>query len=243
MPTVLITGASRGIGRAAALAFADAGYCIAINYRTSKEAAEQTAAQIVQNGGFAKAFQADVADFAACCAMVQDVTAAFGSVDVLINNAGISCDKLFTDTTPEDWQRTFDTNVKGTFNCTRAVADSMISRKKGCIINLSSMWGITGASCEVAYSASKAAVIGFTKALAKELGPSGIRVNCVAPGFIDTDMNAGLTPEDVAAFAEDTPLCRIGKPEEVADALLFLASDKARFITGEVLNVSGGAVI
>lgn len=243
MPTVLITGASRGIGRAAATAFAKAGYCVAINYRVSKDAAEQLAAEIAQIGGFAKAFQADVANYDECKNMVDAVTGAFGPIDVLINNAGISCDKLFTDTSPEDFQRTFDVNVKGTFNCTKAVANSMISRKKGCIINLSSMWGITGASCEVAYSASKAAIIGFTKALAKELGPSGIRVNCVAPGFIDTDMNANLSPEDVAAFAEDTPLCRVGQPGEVADAMLFLASDSARFITGEVINVSGGAVM
>lgn len=243
MSTVLITGASRGIGKAAALAFAKAGWCVAINYRASKDEAERAAAEICAMGGHAAAFCADVSDYEACARLAQAVREKFGRIDALINNAGISCDRLFTDTTPDDWERTFAVNVTGAYNCTRAVLDEMISKKRGCIVNVSSMWGVTGGSCEVAYSASKAALIGFTKALAKELGPSNIRVNCVAPGVIDTSMNARLKPEDMAVLADAAPLCRIGTPDDVASALVFLASDAASFITGQVLGVDGGMAV
>ena len=231
MPTVFITGASRGIGRAAALLFAGQGYLTAVNYNRSEAEALSLIDKIRSFGGHAVAIQGDVSDFTRCAEMIKKAEDAFGPVDTLISNAGISCDKLFTDTSPEDW------------NCCRAVLPGMISRKRGSIVNVSSMWGVTGGSCEVAYSASKAAVIGLTRALAKEVGPSGIRVNCIAPGVIDTDMNARLSADDMAALAGETPLCRIGTPEEAAEAIFYLASDKARFITGAVLNVNGGIVI
>ena len=243
MPTVFITGASRGIGRAAALLFAGQGYLTAVNYNRSKAEALSLIDKIRSFGGHAVAIQGDVSDFARCAEMIKKAEDAFGPVDTLINNAGISCDKLFTDTSPEDWSRTFAVNVGGAYNCCRAVLPGMISRKRGSIVNVSSMWGVTGGSCEVAYSASKAAVIGFTQALAKELAPSGITVNCVAPGAIDTEMNAHLTAEERRMLEEEIPLGRMGSPEEVAAAIAFLAGEDARYFTGQVLSPNGGIVI
>jgi len=243
MPSVLITGASRGIGRAAALAFAKEGWWVAANYNNSEAEALSLVEEIKAMGGTAIAVKCDVSDYAACAAMVKQAETAFGRIDALVNNAGVSCDMLFTDTTPADWRRTFAINADGAYNCCHAVLNGMISRKSGSIINVSSIWGVTGGSCEVAYSASKAALIGLTKALAKEMGPSNIRVNCIAPGVIDTEMNKNLTPEDIAALSDETPLCRIGTPEEVAETILFLASEKASFITGAVLGVNGGLII
>lgn len=243
MPSVLITGASRGIGRAAALAFAKAGWWVAANYNTSHDEAMSLVDEIKKMGGTAIAVQCDVSDYNACASMIKQVLDAFGHIDTLINNAGISCDMLFADTSPEAWRRTFAVNADGAYNCCHAILDHMISRKQGSIVNVSSIWGVTGGSCEVAYSASKAALIGFTKALAKEMGPSNIRVNCVAPGVIDTDMNRNLTPSDLAALSDETPLCRIGTPDEAAEAILFLASEKSSFITGVVLGVNGGLAI
>lgn len=243
MPTVFITGASRGIGRAAALLFAGQGYLTAVNYNRSEAEALSLIDKIRSFGGHAVAIQGDVSDFTRCAEMIKKAEDAFGPVDTLINNAGISCDKLFTDTSPEDWSRTFAVNVGGAYNCCRAVLPGMISRKRGSIVNVSSMWGVTGGSCEVAYSASKAAVIGLTKALAKELGPSGIRVNCVAPGVVDTEMNASLGEAVLDGLAEETPLGRIGRPEEIATAIFFLAGEEASFITGQVLGVNGGFLI
>ncbi len=243
MPSVLITGASRGIGRSAALTFARAGWWVAANYNNSEIEALSLVEEIKAMGGTAIAIQCDVSDYAACVSMIKQAESAFGHIDALINNSGISCDMLFTDTTPDIWRRTFAVNVDGAYNCCHAVLNGMISRKSGCIVNVSSMWGVTGGSCEVAYSASKAALIGLTKALAKEMGPSNIRVNCVAPGVIDTDMNRNITPADLAALSDETPLCRIGTPEEAAEAILFLASERASFITGAVLGVNGGLVI
>jgi len=236
---LLITGASRGIGRAAALRFARAGYLVGINYCRSREKAEALYEQIRAEGLDARLLYADVSKEED----VERMFAEFGRVDVLINNAGISCDKLFTDTSLEDWRKTFSVNMEGAFLCSRLALKSMLPQQKGVILNVSSMWGEVGGSCEVAYSASKGAMIAFTKALAKELGLSGIRVNCVSPGLIDTDMNAHLEEEDLLALCEETPLGRVGKPEDVADALLFLASDAASFITGQVLGVNGGLVI
>ena len=161
-------------------------------------------------------------------------------MDVLVNNAGIAQQKLFSDITPEEWRRMFAVDVEGVFHCCQCALPYMIHRKAGSIVNISSVWGQVGASCEVHYSAAKAAVIGLTKALAKELGPSGIRVNCVAPGVIRTEMNAHLSGEDMEALREETPLCRIGEPEEVADAVSFLAGEGSRFVTGQILAVSGG---
>ena len=180
MPSVLITGASRGIGRAAALAFAKEGWWVAANYNNSEAEALSLVEEIKAMGGTAMAIKCDVSDYGACVAMVKQTENAFGRIDALVNNAGVSCDMLFTDTTPADWRRTFAINADGAYNCCHSVLNGMISRKSGSIINVSSIWGVTGGSCEVAYSASKAALIGLTKALAKEMGPSNIRVNCVA---------------------------------------------------------------
>lgn len=237
--TVLITGASRGIGAAAARLFAAQGYRVAICCHTQMEKAEELAASLPD----AAAFTADVAKETDVVRMVDAVHSRFGEIHVLINNAGIAMQKMFTDTTAADWNRIFDVNVTGIFYACRAVLPEMIRRKSGRIVNVSSMWGVTGASCEVAYSASKAAVIGLTKALAKEVGLSGITVNCVAPGVIDTEMNANLSAEDRAVLCDETPLARIGTAQEAAQAILFLASDRASFVTGQVLGVNGGIVI
>ena len=238
MKTVLITGGSRGIGAAAARRFAAAGYRVAINYQHSEEAALALAEEL---GGIA--LRADVSDPVQVQNMVDNVLDKFCQLDILICNAGISQQKLFGDLTDADWRRMFAVNVDGTFHAIRAALPHMIHRKAGRIVTVSSMWGQVGGSCEVAYSASKAAIIGLTRALAKELGPSGITVNCVAPGVIDTEMNAALTPEDLDVLREETPLGMLGRPEDVAESLFFLSSDAARFITGQVLAPNGGLVI
>lgn len=236
--TVLITGGSRGIGAACVELFAKNGYNVAFIYQNSDE----KAAKIAQATG-ALAVKADVSCLEQVERAFAQVESAFGGVDVLVNNAGISRIAMLCDTTEEDWDRLFAVNAKSTFLCSKRAMGHMVHQKRGAIVNVSSMWGQTGGSCEVAYSASKAAVIGFTKALAKELGPSGIRVNCIAPGVIDTEMNAQLSLEDREALAEETPLCRLGTPMEAARAIFFLASDAASFITGQVLAPNGGIVI
>lgn len=241
--TVLITGASRGIGRAAALRFIQEGWNVAAQYRTGEAEAKELEQEARRLGGNLLAFPADVADREQVQQLVEAAQRAFGRVDALVNNAGIAQQKLFSDLTEEDWDRMFDVNIKGIFHCCQAVLPGMIHRKAGSIVNLSSIWGIAGASCEVHYSASKAAVIGLTKALAKELGLSGIRVNCVAPGVVATQMNAHLSPEVLEELREETPLQTIGTPEDIADAIWFLASEQSRFITGQVLSPNGGIVI
>ncbi len=243
MGTVLITGASRGIGRAVALAFARQGFCVAANYHTHEQQAKELGEELRALGACARLFRADVSDKAQVDAMFLKIRQDFGSVDVLVNNAGMAQQKLFTDITEEEWDRMFDVNIKGMFHCAKGVLPDMISRKKGKIINVSSIWGIAGASCEVHYSASKAAVIGFTKALAKEVGPSGIQVNCVAPGVVETDMNAALSEDIKEELREETPLGCIGEPDDIAQAILFLAEDRSRFITGQVISPNGGIVI
>lgn len=235
---VLITGGSRGIGAAAARRFAAGGDQVIINYCRSQERAEALAAEI---GGWA--VQADVSDPEQVKKMVDNVLEKFCQLDILICNAGIAQQKLFGDLTDQDWRRMFAVNVDGMFYTIRAALPQFIHRKEGRILTVSSMWGQVGGSCEVAYSAAKAAVIGMTKALAKELGPSGITVNCVSPGVIDTEMNANLGPEDLAALAEETPLGTIGRPEDVAEALWYLASPGAKFITGQVLAPNGGLIV
>ncbi|MDO4744520.1 MAG: glucose 1-dehydrogenase [Clostridia bacterium] len=241
MKTVLITGASRGIGKATAKRFAEAGYSVVVNYNKSEALAEELCREIQALGGKALAFGADIADDEQVKKMVKEAVACFGTIDVLVNNAGVALPQgLFTDFADTDARCVFDTNVFGMMNCTRAIVPHFVSKKSGKIVNVSSIWGISGASCEAIYSASKAAVIGFTKAMARELAPSGINVNCVAPGMIDTDMNAHLPIEDREAFAEDVPLGRIGTAAEVADAILFLASEKSDYITGQTLTVDGG---
>ena len=242
MKSVLITGASRGIGAAAARLFAKNGYTVAVNYRADKVGAEALVQEIIAAGGDAFAICADVADKAAVDAMAETVLARCGQVDVLIHNAGIAKQALLTDTTPEDWHRMMGVHLDGAYHCTHALVPSMVRRHSGAILTVSSMWGEVGASSEVAYSAAKAGLIGFTKALAKELGPSGITVNCVTPGVIDTAMCAALDEDTRAALAEETPLGRLGTPDEVAQVLLFLASDQSAFITGQVIGVNGGFI-
>lgn len=187
--------------------------------------------------------QADVSNAEEAQKMVDETLRQFGHVDVLICNAGIARQGLLTDFTPEDWRMMMSVNLDSVFYCCRAALPSMIRRKKGCIITTSSIWGITGASCEVPYSAAKAGVIGLTKALAKEAGPSGIRVNCIAPGVIDTQMNGNLTAEVLEELKEETPLCQIGTPEQIADCAYFLAEDAASFLTGQVISPNGGFLI
>ncbi len=233
MRNILITGASRGIGAATARAFAKHGDKVIINYNKSQETAIRLAEEI---GGIA--IKADVSK----SEEVRAMFAKAGRVDVLINNAGVAGFSMFDDLTDDEWSRIIDTNLSGVFYCTREVLPQMISRKSGVIINVSSIWGITGAACEVAYSAAKAGVIGMTKALAKEVGPSGIRVNCVAPGAIDTDMNSSLDKDSLSALCDETPLGRLGRPEEIADAIVYLANEKG-FITGQILSPNGGLVI
>ncbi len=241
--TVLITGGSRGIGRAAAKAFAKAGYDVAVNYNNSAKAAETICGELSDHGVKASAFKADVSVRAEVDEMILRIKEKLGNITVLVNNAGIGEQALFTDISEEMWDRMFAVNVKGAFNCAQAVLPDMIHSKYGRIINVSSMWGISGASCEVHYSAAKAALIGFTKALAKEEGLSGITVNCVAPGVIDTDMNARLSAQDMEILKENTPVGRIGTPEDIAEAILFFASEKASFITGQVLSADGGFIL
>ncbi|MEG1549301.1 MAG: 3-oxoacyl-ACP reductase FabG [Ruthenibacterium sp.] len=241
--TVMITGASRGIGAACASAFGKGGYRVALCYHTQREKAQTVADVIEKNGGTAKIFAIDVADSNSVAAAFDAITNTFGAPDILINNAGIAQQKLFTDITEAEWDTMMNTNVKGAFLCCKAALPHMIRQKWGRIVNISSMWGQVGASCEVHYSAAKAAVIGLTKALAKEEAPSGITVNCVAPGVIETDMMAAFSAEDKAALAAETPLERLGSAEDIAGATAFLASDAAAFITGQVIGVNGGLVI
>ena len=243
MKTALITGASRGIGAAAACALARDGWAVAVNYRSSREKAEALAAQIRQQGGVALAVCADIGDPDQVESLFETVESQLGTVGALVNNAGIAQQKLFTDITPTEWDELFRVDVKGVFLCCRRALPAMIRRQEGWIVNISSMWGQVGASCEVHYSAAKAAVIGLTKALAKETGPSGIRVNCIAPGVIQTEMNGYLSPETLDALREETPLEMLGTPQDVAEAVRFLCSPEARFITGQVLGVNGGMVI
>lgn len=239
----LVTGASRGIGRATAEAFARAGYQVAANYCRSKEQIEQFSAQMEREGCAVIPVQADVSDPEQVERMVQAVQQQFGHIDVLVCNAGIARQGLLTDFSPTDWRQMMAVNLDGTFYCCRSVLPGMIRRQSGCIITTSSIWGITGASCEVPYSAAKAGIIGLTRALAKEVGPSGIRVNCIAPGVIDTEMNGNLTPEVMAQLREETPLGIIGTPKQVADLALYLAGEGASFLTGQVISPNGGFLI
>ena len=239
-PVVLITGGSRGIGAAAVRAFAGAGYRVALNYNTGAAPAKALEAEFP---GRVLAVQADVADPAQVRAMFETVKAALGPVEVLVCNAGLAQQKLFTDITDEDWKRMMDVDLGGAFYCCRAALPDMIRAHWGRILLVSSMWGQTGGSCEVHYSAAKAGLIGLGKALAKEEGPSGITVNILAPGVIETDMMAAFTEEDKAALAEETPVGRLGRPEEIARTLLFLAGEESGYITGQVIGQNGGLVI
>ena len=228
---VVITGGSRGIGAAAVRLFARRGDHIWFLYEKNDDAARAVAAETG-----AQPIRCDVADEA----RVTEALSAIPDVDVLINNAGIAHYGLINQITPEQWRRIFAVHVDGAFYCIRAVLPSMLAKQRGCIINVSSMWGQVGASCEVAYSAAKGALLAMTKALAQELGPSNIRVNCIAPGVIDTDMTAMHSADTMQELANQTPLGRVGVAAEVADSILYLCSDKSSFITGQVLGVTGG---
>ena len=236
--TVFITGGSKGIGAEAVKQFTRCDYKVAFTYHSSKENALNLAKETGASAIFCDVSRSDSVNLAILEAKEQ-----FGSIDILINNAGIDEFSLFTDITDEMWSKMIDTNLSSAFFASRSVLPDMIKKKDGVIINVSSMWGEVGASCEVHYSVSKAGLIGLTKALAKEVGPSGIRVNCITPGVIDTDMNKNLSKEDLEQLKTDTPLGKIGKASDVVNAMLFLCDDTSSFITGQIFGVNGGYII
>ncbi len=242
MKTALVTGGAKGIGAAAVKKLCENGYSVAINYLSSEEKALALSSALICEGYDVFTLRADVSDPAQANGMINAVISRNGRLDVLVNNAGIDGQQLFDTVSDSDWQKMLGTDLTGVFNCCRAALPHMLSAKYGRIINISSMWGQVGASCEVAYSAAKAGVIGLTKALAKEAGPSGITVNCVAPGAVETDMMAHFSAEDIAALCEEIPLGRLGRPEEIADVIAFLAGDGAAYITGQVIGVNGGMI-
>ena len=242
--TVLVTGSSRGIGAGIAQRFAREGHRVAIHYHERESAAHALYDELVSAGCSVMLVQGDITSELEAKAIIVRVNERFGFVDVLINNAGIALPtQLVTDTTLADWERVFSVNTTGMFLVTNAALPAMVSQKRGAIVNISSMWGVTGGSCEVAYSASKAAIIGYTKALAKEVAPSGIRVNCIAPGFVLTEMTQCFSEETICGICEETPLLRAGTPEDIAAAAYFLGTEESSFITGQVLSVDGGRCI
>ncbi len=245
MKNVLITGGSGGIGSAICVAFAQAGYNVAVHYNKNKEAAQRLAEILRESYGVsAVSVGADVSDRQAVNDMYDEIDRTLGKIDVLVNNSGIAQQKLFTDITCDDWSKMTGVNLDGVFHCTQeAVKRYMIKTHSGVILNISSMWGQVGASCEVHYSAAKAGVIGFTKALAKELGLSEIRVNCICPGVVMTDMMKSFDENTINELKEESVLNRLGTPKDIADAAVFLCSDRAKFITGQILGVNGGFVI
>ena len=240
MKTAVITGASRGIGAATAELFGEHGWRVICGYYNNEEKVRKVAEKIGKSGGEAHIFRADVGRFDDCKLLIE-FAKSFGRLDLLVNNAGISEVGLFTELSPEREKRLFDVDLFAPMNLSRLVLPSMIHEKSGAIINISSMWGQVGASCEVQYSTAKAGLIGFTKALAKEVAPSGIRVNCVAPGVIDTEMNAHLTEDDMRALADEIPMCRIGRAREVAECIYFLT--EASYVTGQVISPNGGLIV
>ncbi|MBQ9392861.1 MAG: 3-oxoacyl-ACP reductase FabG [Oscillospiraceae bacterium] len=239
----LVTGSSRGIGRAVASALARAGWAVCVNYRVREDCARSLVSELTAAGCRAMAVQADVSDRAQVNEMVRRVEESFGPVSLLVNNAGVAGQSLFQDVSDEMWRRYFSVNVDGAFHTIQAVLPPMLHAHEGCIVNISSIWGQRGASCEVTYSATKAALIGLTRSLASELAPTHIRVNCVAPGVIRTDMLDALPPEVLPQLAQETPMGRLGTPEDVARAVLFLSGAEADFITGQVLTVDGGFIL
>lgn len=241
---VLITGASGGIGAATALKFAQAGDWVAVHFNKNREAAQALCEKIRQlPGGHAEIFQADFQNPQQILDMCCNVSESLGEIEVLINNAGVAQQKLFTDISLSDWERMMSVHLTGCFASCRAVLPKMINKKRGKIINVSSIYGMSGGSCEVHYSAAKAGIIGLTKALALEVAPSGIQVNCVAPGAIDTPMNHMYSAEEMQAVCEETPSGRLGTPEEIAAVIFFLASEDASFITGQVISPNGGLIV
>ena len=239
----LVTGSSRGIGRAIAKVLAEDGYKVCINYRVRKDCADSLVAELTAAGHAAMAYGADVSDRSQVNAMVQRIKDTWGDVSLLVNNAGVAGQCQIQDVTDEMWRHYFGVNIDASFYTVQAVLPAMLHAHEGCIVNVSSMWGLRGASCEVTYSATKAALIGFTRSLASELAPTHIRVNCVAPGVINTDMLSALPDGVLPQLAEETPLRRIGEPEDIAAAVRYLASDASSFVTGQVLTVDGGFIL
>lgn len=241
--TVIVTGASKGIGATTAIHFAEQGYNVVINYNNSYQSAKLLTTSLKSRGFSVIQIKADVSNRMETDLLIKETIDKFGSIDILVNNAGISQIGLIDEIDDYDAQRIFDVNLKGVYNCCRSVTPYMVNQKYGKIINITSMWGQVGASCEVAYSASKAGVIGLTKALAKELAPSNITVNAISPGLIETSMNANVSIDDLNSFVEDIPLGRIGNTSDVANAVLFLANDSSDYITGQIIGVNGGYVV
>lgn len=239
----LVTGGSRGIGRQIAITLASYGATVIVNYNGSKDAADAVAAQIKEQGGNAKAVQCSVADADLCKEMIDSLLAEYGRIDILVNNAGITKDNLLLKMSEEDFNSVIGTNLNGTFHTCKYLYRTFMKQRSGRIINLSSVSGIHGNPGQTNYSASKAGVIGFTKALAKELASRNITVNAVAPGYIDTDMTQAMSEDAKEAITQQIPLKRVGTPEDIAEAVAFLASDKASYITGQVLSVDGGMTI
>lgn len=240
--TVLVTGSSRGIGKAIAFAFAKEGANIILNASTSADELLRTQEELKAQGLYSYSYLADVSNYETCQEMFQTINNIYGPVDILVNNAGISHMGLFTDTTPDLWDKMISVNIKAMLNCTHLAVPKMVSAKEGTIINISSIWGQRGASCEALYSATKGAVDSFTKAMAKELGPSGIRVNAIAPGVIDTKMNQWLSPEEREVLEEEISLMRFGTVEEVGQLAVFLASSRSSFLNGQIITLDGGMV-
>lgn len=240
--TALVTGASKGIGKAIALELAAQGVFVGICYRQDEAGAEETLRMIIENGGYAKKFKCNVSDYKECALLMEQFVQSYGKIDILVNNAGISKVGLFIDMLEEDWDEIISTNLKGIFNTSHNAVKHMLFKKSGTIINISSIWGKVGAACEVIYSASKGGVDSFTKALAKELAPSNIRVNSIAPGVIETDMNSWLSEEEKKSLLDEIPMGCMGKTEDIAKLTAFLCSDRAKYITGQVIVVDGGLI-
>lgn len=243
MKTAIVSGASRGIGAATAVELAKQGYLVIVNYLNSPQKAEDVCQKIASSGGMAISYRADMSDPYQIRQMTDYVIKTYGGIDLIVANAGIGLNSLLIDTDDADIRKIIDTNLVGTITLCREGAKSMLARHQGNIITLSSMWGQVGGSCESVYSATKGGIIAFTKALAKELGPSGIRVNCIAPGLIDTEINKNLTDCDKKCLIDETPLERIGDPQDIADAVVWLTSEKASFVTGQVIGINGGMII
>ena len=243
MKTAIISGASRGIGRAIAISLAKEGYAVIAGFCHNKEKAQEVCDLIIKDGGIAEAYKCDVSVASEVKSMVDYVKSKYGHLDAAVANAGIGAYGMLIDHSDETISSVINTNLVGCITLCREAGKVMLSQKSGNIVTISSMWGQVGGSCESVYSATKGGIIAFSKALAKELAPNGVRVNCVAPGFIDTDINSNLTQQDKDAIVEDIPLSRAGTPEDVATAVVWLTSDKASYVTGQVISVNGGLVI